>query len=107
MTVPSPNPLIATIIPTYRRPKLLQRAIRSVLNQTYPHVQIRVYDNSSGDETASVVAELAKKDPRVKYHCHSQNIGSFKNFEYGLKQVDTEWFSILSDDDLILPEFYA
>ena len=34
------KPLITTIIPTYRRPKLLQRAIKSVLNQTYPHFQV-------------------------------------------------------------------
>ncbi|RKX41747.1 MAG: glycosyltransferase family 2 protein, partial [Thermotogae bacterium] len=64
------KPLITTIIPTYRRPKLLQRAIKSVLNQTYPHFQVCVYDNASGDETAEVVAEFAKKDPRVKYYCH-------------------------------------
>ncbi len=70
------KPLITTIIPTYRRPKLLRRAIKSVLNQTYPHFQVCVYDNASGDETALVVDEIAKADPRVKYYCHSENIGS-------------------------------
>jgi glycosyltransferase involved in cell wall biosynthesis len=55
------KPLITTIIPTYRRPKLLRRAIKSVLNQTYLHFQVCVYDNASGDETAEVVSELAKK----------------------------------------------
>ncbi|MEK7713004.1 MAG: glycosyltransferase, partial [Nitrospirota bacterium] len=39
MAVP---PLITTIIPTYRRPKLLRRAIKSALNQTYPHLQVCV-----------------------------------------------------------------
>jgi len=98
--------LITTIIPTYRRPKLLRRAIKSVLNQTYPHFQVCVYDNASGDETAAVVAELAKKDSRVKYYCHSENIGAFNNFQCGLTQVDTPYFSFLSDDDLLLPDFY-
>ena len=72
------KPLITTIIPTYRRPKLLRRAIMSVLNQTSPHFQICVYDNASGDETAAVVAEFSKNDPRVKYHCHTENIGAIK-----------------------------
>jgi glycosyltransferase involved in cell wall biosynthesis len=34
-----------------------------------------IYDNASGDETAEVVSEFAKKDARVKYHCHPENIG--------------------------------
>jgi len=100
------KPLITTIIPTYRRPKLLRRAIKSVLNQTYPHFQVCIYDNASGDETAEVVTELAKEDTRVKYHCHSENIGALKNFNYGMKHVETPFFSFLSDDDILLPKFY-
>ena len=61
------HPMITTIIPTYRRPKLLRRAILSVLNQTYTNIQVCVFDNASGDETALVVAELARMDNRVKY----------------------------------------
>jgi len=98
---------ITTIIPTYRRPQLLRRAIQSVLNQTYPDFQVCVYDNASGDETAEVVAEFAKKDSRVKYHCHAENIGAVANFNYGMAQVDTPYFSFLSDDDIVLPDFYA
>jgi glycosyltransferase involved in cell wall biosynthesis len=99
-------PLITTIIPTYRRPRLLARAIKSVLNQTYPHFQVCVYDNASGDETPEVVAEFARQDSRVKYHCHPEDIGSIPNFDYGLRQVNTPFFSLLSDDDILLPNFY-
>jgi glycosyltransferase involved in cell wall biosynthesis len=95
------KPLITTIIPTYRRPKLLRRAIKSVLNQTYPHFQVCVYDNASWDETADVVAEIAKKDARVKYHCHAENIGAIRNFNYGMVHVNTPFFSFLSDDDIL------
>ncbi len=98
--------MITTVIPTYRRPKLLQKAIRSVLNQTYPHFQVCIYDNASGDETADVVAEIAKGDSRVKYHCHPRNIGPIPNFNYGIKQVTTPYFSLLSDDNTLLPHFF-
>ncbi len=102
----APTPLITTIIPTYRRPKLLRRAILSVLNQTYPHLQVCVYDNASGDETAYVVNEFVKLDPRVKYYCHQENIGAIANFNYAMKDVTTPYFSFLSDDDLLLSSFY-
>lgn len=99
------KPLITAIIPTYQRPKLLKRAILSVLNQTYPNFQVCIYDNASGDETAKVVKELARNDSRVKYYCHLKNIEG-KNFNFGLRRVNTPYFSFLSDDDILLPNFY-
>jgi glycosyltransferase involved in cell wall biosynthesis len=100
------TPLITTIIPTFQRPKLLKRAITSVLNQTYPYFQIYVCDNASQDETETIVFELAKTDPRIKYYRHSKNIGAWPNFQYGLERVNTEFFSYLSDDDVLFPWFY-
>ncbi len=97
---------ITTVIPTYRRPRPLARAIRSVLCQSYPHSEVHVYDNASGDETPEVVAEFAAHDPRVKYHVHPRNIGMMENFAYGISHVETPFFSILSDDDFLLPGFF-
>jgi len=100
------KPLITTIIPTYRRPRLLGRAIRSVLAQTYPYFQVFVFDNASGDDTTKVVAEYAASDSRVKYFCRPENIGPFKNIAEALEHVETPFFSFLSDDDLLLPDMY-
>jgi glycosyltransferase involved in cell wall biosynthesis len=100
------QPLITTIIPTYQRPQMLKRAIQSVLNQTFPAFQICVYDNASNDDTQKVVAELAKTDSRISYYCHEENIGALKNWNFGLKEVNTPFFLWLSDDDLLLPHFF-
>lgn len=100
------QPLITTIIPTFCRPDRLKRAIESVLSQTYPHLQVWIYDNASGDSTEDVVESFAKVDPRVRYHCHASDIGAAENFQFGLSRVDTPFFSFLADDDLLLPNFY-
>jgi glycosyltransferase involved in cell wall biosynthesis len=97
---------ITTFIPTYRRPTLLARAIRSVLSQSHQSFDLWVYDNASGDETAAVVDDFVRLDPRVHYHRHGNNIGAVANFSYGLDRVATPYFSILSDDDVLLPRFY-
>lgn len=102
----SSAPLITTVIPTYRRPILLRRAILSVLRQTYPNIRVAVFDNASGDETREFVAEIQKTDPRVEYYCHSWNIGSYPNFNAGIEAVKTPFFSLLSDDDVLVPTFY-
>jgi glycosyltransferase involved in cell wall biosynthesis len=100
------NPMITVAIPTYQRPRLLERALRSVLNQTYPHFQVCVYDNASGDETQEIVAKFMEEDHRVRYFCKSSNIGPYACFEYALNRIATPYFSFLCDDDAYLPDFF-
>ena len=106
MDQPTGQPLITTVIPTYRRPVWLRRAILSALQQSYPNILVQVCDNASDDETEEVVRRLAERDPRVLYHRHPTNIGSYNNFNYGIRSVKTPFFSLLSDDDMLLPDFY-
>ncbi len=100
------NEMITTIIPTFRRPALLKKAILSVLSQSYPHFQVCVYDNASGDETEEIVKQLMKQDPRVKYYRHRENIGMMANYKFAVSRIDTPYFSLLSDDDFLLPTFF-
>ncbi len=96
---------VTVVIPTYRRPRLVQRAINSALQQTYRDVIVCVYDNASGDGTAEIVADIARRDHRVRYFCHETNIGLLENFRYGMHRVDTPFFVLLSSDDVMLPNF--
>ncbi len=96
-------PLITVIIPTFRRPILLKRAISSVINQTFPDIKVHVYDNASNDGTAEVVKSFIQKDPRIQYCCHERNIGMIGNYQYSLAQVVTPYFCFLSDDDVVFP----
>lgn len=98
--------LITTIVTTYKRPQLLKRAINSVLNQTFSNLQVCVFDNASNDETAAIMQELMQQDKRINYFCHPTNIGMAANYDYALSTVNTNYFSLLSDDDVLLPHFY-
>jgi glycosyltransferase involved in cell wall biosynthesis len=99
--------MVTVIIPTLRRPLLLVRAIRSVQAQTVRDLTIAVTDNASGDGTRDVVASMMARDPRIRYHEQPNNLGPHANFQHALERVDTPYFTLLSDDDLILPEFLA
>lgn len=100
------GPSITTIVPTFRRPLLLRRAVLSILNQSCGDFRVLILDNASGDETEQVASELVRCDARVAYHRHPQNIGSLQNMIFGMEQVQTPFFSILCDDDLLMPSFY-
>lgn len=97
---------ITTVIPTFRRPKLLRRAIESVLAQSAGNFKLCIYDNASGDETESVVSEYARRDQRVLYTKNAENIGVMNNFTQAIEAVTTDFYSVLSDDDFLLPGFY-
>jgi hypothetical protein len=97
---------ITVLVPTYRRPGLLARALTSVIEQDGPPTLIRVFDNCSGDATASVVAAFAARHPCVEYRCQESNLGAARNFEAALASVRTPYFSFLSDDDYLLPGFH-
>lgn len=101
-----PESLITTIIPTFRRPAMLRRAIRSVLSQTYKEFRLCIYDNASGDETESVADEFRRKDSRIEYLKRETNIGAHRNFVESASCVETPFFSFLPDDDLLLPNFF-
>lgn len=85
---------------------MLQRAVASVLAQTYGDLVLWVYDNASADETAAVVSAFAARDARVHYHRHETNIGGFENFLYAMERVETPYFAFLSDDDALFPNCY-
>jgi len=97
---------ITTVIPTFRRPALLRRAIESVLAQSYSDVKVCVYDNASGDETENVVTELAARDARVSYTRRASNLGAAENFILAAGEISTPLCSFLSDDDYLLPGFF-
>ena len=98
-------PLVTTVIPTFRRPGTLRRALRSALAQTAAGIRILVLDDASGDETEAVVR--AFNDPRIEYRVQAENVGYARNTALAVESVRTEYFSILADDDLLLPDFHT
>jgi GT2 family glycosyltransferase len=98
--------MITTVIPTFKRPTLLKRAIESVLSQSFKELKVCIYDNASGDETEAIVKDFAERDSRVFYYKNSENIGAMANISQGFNAVTTPYYSLLSDDDFLLPGFY-
>lgn len=84
----------------------MKRALESVLSQTFTNFTVCIYDNSSDSKTEKIVKALAEKDKRISYHRHKENIGATPNFAFGLSRVNTPFFSFLSDDDILLPNFF-
>jgi len=94
------------VIPTYKRPKLLCRAIESAVEQTYPYIlQIIVTDDACDIETKQIVESYMNKDSRICYVCNTRyKHGPAGNKDNGMDFVKSDYFLILDDDDSLLPD---
>jgi glycosyltransferase involved in cell wall biosynthesis len=88
-------------IPTINRSSLALRAIRSALSQTYSDVEVIVSDDASTDDTAERIREI--RDPRVVLFEQKQRLGLVGNFDFCLRRASGEFFLLLGDDDVLLP----
>jgi glycosyltransferase involved in cell wall biosynthesis len=64
---------VSVIIPAYNRSETIERAINSVLNQTFQGFEILIIDDASVDDTYKVVESI--EDERIRYHRMSKNSG--------------------------------
>lgn len=91
-------PKVSVVIPTYNRSALLEKSVRSVLDQTYKNYEILVIDNSSQDNTAQMLASL--NDERIKsYQINNRGIIA-RSRNLGLQKALGAYIAFLDDDDL-------
>jgi glycosyltransferase involved in cell wall biosynthesis len=98
------TPAVSVVIPTFRRPKRLERAIESVLHQTFGDFECIVIDGGSKDETAHVVSRITEKDPRVRY-VEIEDLGISASRNAGVRESRAEFVAFLDDDDEFLPRY--
>ena len=95
-------PKVSVIIPTYNRCNVLERAIQSLLNQTFQDFELFIVDDHSSDDTHKVVAAI--DDARIKYIRHESNKGAAAARNTGIRNTSCEYIAFLDDDDEWLPE---
>jgi len=92
------QPLVSVIIPTYNHATYIGKAIDSVLQQTYEHLEIIIIDNYSDDNTEQIVNSI--KDLRIQYWKFHNNGVIAASRNYGVKQSKGEFISFLDSDDI-------
>lgn len=100
----SDQPLVSVVLRTYERPGLVERAIESVLDQTYEQFELIVIDDHSEDETQEIVRGYEEQDDRVRYIRNEENRGHVRTLNIACREAEGEYVAFLDDDDVWLPE---
>lgn len=102
------NDKVSVIIPTYKRNDFLQRAVDSVLNQTYRSIEVVVVDdnepNSSYRLATEKVLEKYKNITNFRLLKNYKNLGGGLARNQGIIHSTGDYISFLDDDDIYLPD---
>ena len=102
------QPKVSVIIPTYKRPGMLGRAIDSVLAQTYTNYEIIIVDDNNENtserlETEAFMAQYASND-KIIYLKHAYNKNGAAARNTGINYSNANYIAFLDDDDEFLPQ---
>ncbi|MDJ0508852.1 MAG: glycosyltransferase [Crocosphaera sp.] len=88
---------VSVIIPTYNAEKTIVSTIKSVQNQTFKDIEIIIIDDSSQDNTISILSDLEEKRLSI-YPAKHQGVSSARNL--GITKAQGKWIAFLDADDL-------
>ncbi|MBN1754815.1 glycosyltransferase family 2 protein [bacterium] len=92
-------PLVSAIIPTYNRSGYLEKAVRSVLAQDYPYLELVIVDDGSTDDTEEILTRFGS---RIRYFYQShQGVSAARNM--GFQVASGDLLAFLDSDDLWKP----
>ena len=92
--------LVSIIIPFHNRLTLLDRAVDSVLKQTYQFWELFLVDDCSDEKY-----ELKSTDERIKLIQNAHNLGPGGSRQVGLEQAEGDFYLFLDSDDYLAPSF--
>ena len=93
-------PKISVIVPVYNTEQYLAECLDSVLAQTFQDIEIICVNDGSPDNSAAILSEYAKKDPRIKV-ITQENKGLSAARNAGLAMAQGEWIYLIDSDDML------
>jgi glycosyltransferase involved in cell wall biosynthesis len=103
----SVKPSVSVVIPVHNTQDLLAACLHSVTRQTLRDIEIICVDDASTDGSAAVLAEWARRDPRISVVAHAtrQGVGPARNS--GIRAARADYIASVDSDDTIDPEMLA
>lgn len=95
--------MVTIITPSYNHAQYIERAVESVMNQTYKNIEYIIIDDGSKDNSHEVLKKIQLKYPSIKILLNNENKGH-ERLNEGVNISNGELISILASDDWYLPQ---
>lgn len=97
------SPLVSVICLCYNHSRYVVEAMQSVIDQTYPAVELIVIDDASTDRSVEVIKGFVKGKEQIKFISLEQNVGNCAAFNKGLELSSGAYIIDLAADDVLFP----
>ena len=97
---------ISVIVPVYNVKNYLEDCVRSIIDQTYPDLEILLIDDGSDDGSAEICDRLQMADKRIQVF-HEKNKGVSGARNKGLKEATGAYIAFVDPDDKLEPDMYT
>ena len=102
----SQTPLVSIRIFNYNYGRYLKECIESVLNQTYPNIEICFSDNASTDDSWQIAKDYQREFPGImNIACNRNNLGPLANISNCVFFSRGKYIVQLCSDDAVAPGF--
>lgn len=97
------TPLVSIILPCYNAQLFLNKAIDSILKQTYCNFELLCIDDCSTDTTPEILRKYELLDKRVKIFTNKKNLKIAQTLNVGLRHSNGKYIARMDADDISLP----
>ena len=94
------KPLVSIALCTYNGERFLREQLDSLVQQTYPNLEIIAVDDCSTDKTCQILFEYAARYPIIKIYQNESNLGFVKNFERAVGLCSGQLIAFSDQDDI-------
>ena len=96
--------LVTVIIPTFKRSKVIGRALDSVFAQTYKNIEVIVVDDNANEpDERRETEKIVIKYPDVVFVKNRKNLGGALTRNVGIELAHGDYIAFLDDDDVFMP----
>ena len=96
-------PLVSIICLSYNHEDYVVEALNSVINQTYPNIELLIADDCSTDNSVEIIQNWLQHYPKVHFSANEKNLGNTKTFNQLAKKATGEYIIDIAADDVLLP----
>ena len=99
-------PLISLVVPIYNVEEYLRKCVDSLLEQSYPNIEIVLVDDGATDNCPQICDEYGTKDARIRV-LHKKNGGLADARNYGAAHAKGDYISFIDSDDYVSKDYAA
>ena len=96
------NPYLSVCIPAFNMEKYIEKALLSLINQSFQNFEIIITNDYSNDNTEKIITNYQLKDNRIKIIKHNKNLGVYKSRIDSALNAKGEFILFIDPDDMLI-----